>query len=125
MEILASETTETSAEEVAEKAAETEEAVAKVAAETVAEEMSENFSEEEAETEKITVKLAETEELVKRKGSPPLHTHAKHRKFANFTKSTKCRITKTLEMPKSFLYRYKQIIFIMKTKSIYVIYVID
>ena len=63
---------------MAEKAAETKEAVAKVAAETVAEEMSENFSEEEAETEKITVKLAETEELVKRKGSPPL----KHRKFA-------------------------------------------
>ena len=90
------------AEEMAEKAAETEEAVTKVAAETVAEEMSENFSEEEAETEKITVKLAETEELVKRKGSPPLNT-AKHRKFANFTKSTKCRITKTLKMPKSFI----------------------
>ena len=43
-------------------------------AETVAEEMSENVSEEEAETEKITVKLAETKELVKRKGSPPLNT---------------------------------------------------
>ena len=53
---------------MAEKAAETEEDVANVGAETVAEEMSENFSEEEAETEKITVKLAETEELVKRKG---------------------------------------------------------
>ena len=37
-----------------------------MAAETVAEEMSENVSEEEAETEKITVKLAETEEVVKR-----------------------------------------------------------
>ena len=66
---------------MAEKAAETEEAVAKVGAEKIAEEMSENVSEEEAETEKITVKLAETEELVKRKGSPPLNT-AKHRKFA-------------------------------------------
>ena len=43
-------------------------------AETVAEEMSENVSEEEAETEKITVKLAKTEEFVKRKGSPPLNT---------------------------------------------------
>ena len=84
---------------MAEKAVETKEDVAKVGAETVAEEMSENVSKEEAETEKITVKLAETEELVKRKGSPPLNT-AKHRKFANFTKSTKCRIAKILKMQK-------------------------
>ena len=70
-----------------------------MAAETISEEMSENISKEEAETEKITVKLAETEELVKRKGSPPLNT-AKHCKFANFTKSTKCRITKILNNAK-------------------------
>ena len=33
---------------------------------------------------------------------------AKHRKLANFTKSTKCRITKILKMPKSFIYRVSQ-----------------
>ena len=34
-------------------------------AETVAEKMAENFTEEEAETEIITMKMAETEEVVK------------------------------------------------------------
>ena len=42
------------------------EAVAKVTAETVAEEMAENVTEEEAETEIVSVKAAETEEVVKR-----------------------------------------------------------
>ena len=51
---------------VAEKAAETEEAVAKVKAETVAEEMAENVTKEVAETKIVTVKTAETEEVVKR-----------------------------------------------------------
>ena len=51
---------------MAEKAAETEEAVAEVTAETVAEEMAENVTEEEAETEIVSVKAAETEEVVKR-----------------------------------------------------------
>ena len=53
---------------MAEKAAETEEAVAEVVAETVAEEMAENVTEELAETEIVTVKMAETKEVVKRKG---------------------------------------------------------
>ena len=51
---------------MAEKAAETGEAVIKVPAETVAKEMAENFTEEVAETEIVTVKAAETEEMVKR-----------------------------------------------------------
>ena len=46
---------------MAEKAAETEEAIAKVTAETV----DKNIIEEVAETEIITVKAAETEEVVK------------------------------------------------------------
>ena len=50
---------------MAEKAAETKEAVAEVMAETVAEEMAENITEEVAETEIVTVKMAETEEMVK------------------------------------------------------------
>ena len=50
---------------MAEKAAETEEAVPEVMAETVAEEMAENVTDELAETEIITVKMAETEEVVK------------------------------------------------------------
>ena len=50
---------------MAEKAAETKEAVAEVTAETVAEEMAENVTEEVAETEIVTVKMAETEEVVK------------------------------------------------------------
>ena len=50
---------------MAEKAAETEEAVAEVTAETVAEEMAENITNEVAETEIFTVKMAETEEVVK------------------------------------------------------------
>ena len=53
---------------MAEKAAETKEAVAEVTAETVAEEMAENITEEVAETEIFTVKVAETKEVVKRKG---------------------------------------------------------
>ena len=53
-------------------------------AETVAEEMSENVSEEEAETEKITVKLVETEELVKRKGSPLLILHCQASQICQF-----------------------------------------
>ena len=59
---------------MAEKAAETEEAVAKVTAETVAEEMAENVTWEVAETEIVTVKVAETEEVVKRNGSPLINT---------------------------------------------------
>ena len=59
---------------MAEKAAETKEAVAEVMAETVAEEMAENVTKEEAETDIVTVKVAETEEVVKRKGSPLLNT---------------------------------------------------
>ena len=51
---------------MAEKAAETKEAVAEVTAETVAEEMAENVTEEEAETEIVSVKAAETDEMVKR-----------------------------------------------------------
>ena len=50
---------------MAEKAAETEEAVAEVTDETVAEEMAENVTEEEADTEIVSVKTAETEEVVK------------------------------------------------------------
>ena len=50
---------------MADKAAETKEAVPEVRAETVAEEMAENVSDEVAETEIITVKMAETEEVVK------------------------------------------------------------
>ena len=50
---------------MAEKAVETKEAVAKVTAETVAEEMAKNVTEEVAETEIITMKMAETEEVVK------------------------------------------------------------
>ena len=69
---------------MAEKAAETEEAVAEVMAETVAKEMAKNVSEEVDETEIVTVKVAETEKMVKRKGSHLLNT-AKHRKFANVT----------------------------------------
>ena len=38
-----------------------------MAAETVAEEMAENVTEEVAETEIVTVKMAETKEVVKRK----------------------------------------------------------
>ena len=53
---------------MAEKAAETEEAVAEVTAETVAEEMAENVTDEVAETEIITVKMAETKEVVKSVG---------------------------------------------------------
>ena len=45
----------------------TEEAVAEVAAETVAEEMAKNVTEEGAETEIVTVKLAKTMELFKKK----------------------------------------------------------
>ena len=44
----------------------TEEAVTEVTAETVPEEMAENVSEQEAETEIVSVKAAETEEVVKR-----------------------------------------------------------
>ena len=51
---------------MAKKAAETKEAVAEVTAETVAEEMAENITEEVAEIEIITMKAAETEEVVKR-----------------------------------------------------------
>ena len=39
-----------------------------MAAETVAEEMAENTTEEVAETEIVTVKLAETKEVLKKKG---------------------------------------------------------
>ena len=39
-----------------------------MAAETVAEETAENVTKEVAETEIVTVKVAETEEVVKRKG---------------------------------------------------------
>ena len=39
-----------------------------MAAETVAEEMAENVTEEVAEIEIVTVKVAETDEVVKRKG---------------------------------------------------------
>ena len=39
-----------------------------MATETVAKEMAENVTEEVAETEIVTVKVAETEEVVKRKG---------------------------------------------------------
>ena len=53
---------------MAEKAAETEEAVPEVTAETVPEEMAENTTEEVAETEIVTVKLAETKEVLKKKG---------------------------------------------------------
>ena len=81
-ETIAEKVAKTIAEEVAEKAAETMEAVAEVTAETVAEEMAENVTKEEAETEIVSVKAAETEEVVKRKGSPLLNT-AKHRKFSN------------------------------------------
>ena len=45
-----------------------EEAVAEVAAETFAGEMAKNVTEEGAETEIVTVKLAETMELLKKKG---------------------------------------------------------
>ena len=87
-ETVAKEMVENVTEEVAETeivtVAETEEAVAKVAGETVAEEMSENVSEEEAETDR---EVGETEEVVKRKGSPLLNI-AKHRKFAKITKIT-------------------------------------
>ena len=69
---------------MAEKAAETKEAVAEVRAETVNKEMAENFTNEVAETEIVTVKAAETKEVVKRYGSPLLIT-AKHCKFANVT----------------------------------------
>ena len=92
---------ESCTEEVAVPESVTEEAAETIVGD-VAEEAAETIAEKEAETEKITVKLAEFEELVKRKGSPPLNT-AKHGKFANFTKSTKCRITKILKMPKSFV----------------------
>ena len=68
-ETIAEEAAETIAEEVAEKAAETEEAVAEVLAETVPEEMAENVSDEVAETEIITVKMAETKEVVKSVGN--------------------------------------------------------
>ena len=50
---------------MAEKAAETEEAVAEVTAETVVVEMAENVIEKVAETEIVTMKTAETEEVVK------------------------------------------------------------
>ena len=39
-----------------------------MATETVAKEMAENVTEEVAETEIVTVKVADTEEVVKRKG---------------------------------------------------------
>ena len=48
--------------------AETKGTVAEMAAETVAEEMAENVTEEVAETEIVTVKVAVTDEVVKRKG---------------------------------------------------------
>ena len=64
-ETIAEKAAETIAEEVAEKATETEEAVAEVTAETVAEEMAEYVTDEMAEIEIITVKMAETEEVVK------------------------------------------------------------
>ena len=64
-ETIAEKVAKTIAEEVAEKAAETMEAVAEVTAETVAEEMAENVTKEEAETEIVSVKAAETEEVVK------------------------------------------------------------
>ena len=44
---------------------ETKEAVAEVTAETVAKEMAENITEEVADTEIVTVKMAETKEVVK------------------------------------------------------------
>ena len=56
-----------------------------MAAETVAEEMSEYVTEQVAETTIVTVKLAETEKVVKRKGSSLLNT-AKHRKFESSMK---------------------------------------
>ena len=65
-ETIAEKVAKTIAEEVAEKAAETMEAVAEVTAETVAEEMAENVTKEEAETEIVSVKAAETKEVVKR-----------------------------------------------------------
>ena len=64
-ETIAEKAAETIAKEVAEEAAETEEAVADVTVETVAEEMAENITDEVAETEIITVKMAETEEVIK------------------------------------------------------------
>ena len=67
-ETITEKAAETITEEAAEKAAETEEAVAEVAAETVAEEMSENVIEQVAETEIVAMKVAETKEVVKRKG---------------------------------------------------------
>ena len=51
---------------MAEKAAETKNVVTEVTAETVAKEMAENVTEEVAETEIVPVKVAETEEVVKR-----------------------------------------------------------
>ena len=50
---------------MAEKAAETKEAVAELTAETIPEEMAENATKEVAETEIVTVKMAETKEVVK------------------------------------------------------------
>ena len=83
-ETISEKAAETIAEEVAEKVAETEEAVAEVTAGTIAEDMAENVTDEVAETEIVTVKAAETKEVVKRYGSPLLIT-AKHCKFANVT----------------------------------------
>ena len=54
---------------MAEEGAETKEAVAEVMAETVAEEMAENVTDEVAGTLIITVKMAETEEVVKSVGN--------------------------------------------------------
>ena len=54
---------------MAEKAAETEEAVPEVLAETVPEEMAGNVIEEVAETEIVSVKMAETEGVVKSVGN--------------------------------------------------------
>ena len=59
------EAAETISKEVAKKAAETEEAVPEVTAETIPKEMAKNVTEEVAETEIVTMKMAETEEVVK------------------------------------------------------------
>ena len=47
--------------------------------------MAKNVTEEEAETEIVAMKVAETEKVVKRKGSSLLNT-AKHRKFESSMK---------------------------------------
>ena len=73
-------------ETVAEEATGT---VAEEATENVAEEVNENIAEEVTES---VAKVAETEEVAKRKGSPLLNA-AKHRKFANITIRRKKRRT--------------------------------